>query len=105
MLRDDPLEYVDPPMRFEIGPRSWACGANINIPDATMRNLGHVRIYIYGEASYSDVFESESHLTTFCYEIVPVVRWDHHLAGDNNRENSPNSYVYFRLCPHHNNAT
>jgi hypothetical protein len=62
------------PMNGALGPKDEIQVRTANIPigqvASVQRKLGH--IYVYGWATYRDIFpETRPHLTLFCYELFP----------------------------------
>jgi hypothetical protein len=68
--RDFPYDYGRPPTRLFLGPKGTSHAGTIDIPPNEVENArsGRARIFIWGRAEYSDVFDS-SHHTQFCFRL------------------------------------
>jgi hypothetical protein len=69
---DFTYNYNQPPDRIFLGARSRAPVGMVSMPlrDALAAIEGRVQLYLWGRATYNDMFEgSESHFIEFCYRL------------------------------------
>ena len=88
------FDFPDAPNRqaraFDMGPKNGSLSPPIVIPTEVLNNIkqGKLHMYIWGWATYHDIFkDSREHRTEFCSEIAAVTSTSDDLGDPNTKVN------------------